>query len=85
MSTPVTTSSKRWDLSIEMLKAIAALLVMNSHMDAMYGEYSFLETGGAIGDALFFFAPVMPCFLVAEKRISSIGTSAVSSEYIHRC
>ena len=63
MSTPVTTSSKRWDLSIEMLKAIAALLVMNSHMDAMYGEYSYLGTGGAIGDALFFFCSGYGLFL----------------------
>ncbi len=35
MSNNLQQSSKRWDLSIEMLKAIAALLVMNSHMDAM--------------------------------------------------
>lgn len=35
MSNNLQQSSKRWDLSIEMLKAIAALLVMNSYMDAM--------------------------------------------------
>ena len=43
------------DYGIEALKAFAALIVMNSHMDLMYGDYSFLGTGGAIGDALFFF------------------------------
>lgn len=63
MSNNIATSSKRWDLSIEMLKAIAALLVMNSHMDAMYGEYSYLGTGGAIGDALFFFCSGYGLFL----------------------
>ena len=63
MSNNIATSSKRWDLSIEMLKAIAALLVMNSHMDAMYGEYSYLGTGGAIGDALFFFCSGYSIFL----------------------
>lgn len=63
MSETIITSSKRWDLSIEMLKAIAALLVMNSHMDAMYGEYSYLGTGGAIGDALFFFCSGYALFL----------------------
>jgi Predicted acyltransferases len=68
MLTPVTTSSKRWDLSIEMLKAIAAILVMNSHMDAMYGEYSYLGTGGAIGDALFFFCSGYALFLSKREE-----------------
>ena len=63
MSNNIATSSKRWDLSIEMLKAIAALLVLNSHMDAMYGQYSYLGTGGSIGDALFFFCSGYGIFL----------------------
>lgn len=63
MSINISNPSKRWDLSIEMLKAIAVLLVMNSHMDAMYGEYSYLGTGGAIGDALFFFCSGYGLFL----------------------
>lgn len=48
-------NEKKRDLSIEILKAIAAILVMNSHMGRMYTGYSALATGGAIGDALFFF------------------------------
>ena len=68
MSNNLQQSSKRWDLSIEMLKAIAALLVMNSHMDAMYGEYSFLGTGGAIGDALFFFCSGYALFLSSREE-----------------
>lgn len=63
MSAVLSQPSKRWDLSIEMLKAIAAILVMNSHMDAMYGEYSWMATGGAIGDALFFFCSGYTLFL----------------------
>lgn len=51
------------DLGIEILKAIAALLVMNSHMEAMYGNYGFLATGGSIGDALFFFCSGYTLFL----------------------
>ena len=43
------------DNGIEILKAFAALLVVNSHMEAMYADYGYLATGGAIGDALFFF------------------------------
>ena len=46
---------KNRDYSIDLLKFFAAILVVNSHMDIMYGEYSMLATGGAIGDALFFF------------------------------
>lgn len=46
---------KKKDLSIEVLKAFAAILVMNSHMGRMYASHSVLATGGAIGDALFFF------------------------------
>lgn len=38
------------------LKCFAALLIINSHSNALYPEgYSALATGGAIGNALFFF------------------------------
>ncbi len=43
------------DISIDILKFIAVLFVINSHMDVQYGDYSILATGGAFGDALFFF------------------------------
>lgn len=42
--------------SIDLLKAIAMLLVINSHMSGLYGDMAQLATGGAIGDAFFFFA-----------------------------
>ena len=44
------------DISIDIMKCLAVILVMNSHMDLLYGKFSALATGGAIGDVLFFFA-----------------------------
>lgn len=44
------------DSSIDVLKFIAVVLVLNSHMDAIYPDsLKVLATGGGIGDALFFF------------------------------
>ncbi len=43
------------DAGIEMLKFIAAIIIVNSHMGDLYVHYPQLATGGAIGDALFFF------------------------------
>lgn len=51
------------DLSIEFLKFIAVFLVANSHMGLLYGKFSYLATGGAIGDALFFFCSGFTLFL----------------------
>ena len=47
---------KQRDLSIDILKFIAVIAITNSHMELLYGKYSVLATGGAIGDVLFFFA-----------------------------
>lgn len=46
---------KERNISIDFLKFFAVLLITNSHMENLYGDYSFLATGGTIGDALFFF------------------------------
>lgn len=44
------------DFSIDILKFLAVLLITNSHFDILYPtDWAFLGTGGAIGDALFFF------------------------------
>lgn len=51
------------DFSVDVLKFLAALLITNSHMEILYGEYSFMATGGAIGDALFFFCSGYTLFL----------------------
>lgn len=47
---------KSHNISIDILKFFAALLITNSHMELLYGKYSMLATGGSIGDVLFFFA-----------------------------
>lgn len=54
---------KERNLSIELFKFIAVVLVINSHMELLYGKYSFLATGGAIGDCMFFFASGFTIFL----------------------
>ena len=34
------------DISIDILKCIAAIIITNSHMELLYGKYSVLATGG---------------------------------------
>lgn len=51
------------DISIDIMKFFAVLAITNSHMELLYGDYSFLATGGAIGDVLFFFASGYTLFL----------------------
>lgn len=46
---------KSKDFSIEIMKCLAAILITNSHMGALYASYPMLATGGGIGNALFFF------------------------------
>ncbi len=43
------------DPSINALKAIAAILITNSHMGPLYTRFDSLATGAAIGNSLFFF------------------------------
>ena len=54
---------KERNISIDLLKCFAALLITNSHMALLYGDYSFLATGGCIGDVLFFFCSGFTLFL----------------------
>lgn len=42
-------------LSVDILKALAVLLILNHRMHISYGDYAILATGGALGCALFFF------------------------------
>lgn len=37
---------KNRDVSIDIMKCLAVVLVMNSHMDLLYGKYAALATGG---------------------------------------
>lgn len=54
---------KERDISIDILKCIAAVMITNSHMELLYGKYAVLATGGAIGDVLFFFCSGYTLFL----------------------
>lgn len=51
------------NISVDILKCIAATIITNSHMDALYPNFKSLATGGAIGDALFFFCSGFTLFL----------------------
>lgn len=51
------------NISVDILKCIAAIIITNSHMDALYPNFKSLATGGAIGDALFSFVLVLHYFL----------------------
>lgn len=62
---------KNRDISIDILKCIAAILITNSHMELLYGRYSILATGGAIGDALFFFCSGFTLFLGRMDRFDN--------------
>lgn len=60
---------KERNISIDLLKCFAALLITNSHMSLLYGNYSFLATGGCIGDVLFFFCSGFTLFLKPMEGI----------------
>ena len=58
---------KERDTAIDFVKFVALFLVLNSHMAMSYvGGAKSLATGGAIGDALFFFASGFTLFLGRE-------------------
>ena len=55
------------DVGADFIKFAATLLVLNSHMGICYGDYSMFATGGAIGDALFFFVSGFTLFMSTRK------------------
>lgn len=54
---------KQRNIGIDILKCFAAIVITNSHMDILYPKFGALATGGAIGDALFFFCSGFTLFL----------------------
>lgn len=72
------------NISIDILKSFAVLAITNSHMDMLYVKYSGLATGGAIGDALFFFASGFT-ILLGGGKLSTISTNGESKEFIPQC
>ncbi len=59
-------SKKYRDISIDIIKFVAVLLIINSHADICYPKFKMLATGGAIGDALFLFLFGIYVVLVAS-------------------
>lgn len=62
------TIRKKRDVALDFMKVFATLLVINSHMKTLYGSYSALSAGGAIGDALFFFISGYTLFLGSKMN-----------------
>lgn len=62
---------KERNISIDILKCIAVFAITNSHMELLYGKYSILATGGAIGDVLFFFCSGFTLFLSKMGRFDN--------------
>lgn len=62
---------KRRDISIDLIKFIAVLIIINSHADMCYPKYSALATGGAIGDALFLFCSGFTLFWGSLRRFDN--------------
>ncbi len=59
------------NVSIDILKFLAVLLITNSHFDIMYAHFDRLATGGAFGDALFFFCSGFTLFLGRMGRFDN--------------
>ena len=68
---------KERNISIDILKCFAAILITNSHMGILYGNYSVLATGGAIGDSLFFFCSGFTLFLGWADLIIGINVESI--------
>lgn len=51
------------DYSIDVLKCLAAFIITWSHFEKPLGDYAMFATGGAFGDALFFFCSGYTLFL----------------------
>lgn len=66
---------------IDWLKALAVILVMNSHMNMCYPKFGFLASGGAIGDALFFFVSGFTLFLGRHMRFDNWYKRRISRIY----
>lgn len=59
------------DFSIDVIKFIAVLFIINSHADMCYPKFGALATGGAIGDAMFLFCSGYTLFWGSIKRFDN--------------
>jgi hypothetical protein len=62
----------------QFLRAIAIILILNSHLDRYY-PIPFIATGGAIGNSIFFFLSGFGTYLSQQKR-----TKHFTEWYAHR-
>lgn len=69
------------NLSMDILKYLAAIFIINSHMKLLYYPYEALAGGGAIGDTLFSFTPVLPSVWEGEV-ISSLYAPFSGSKFL---
>ena len=72
---------KQRDVSIDMMKFFAVLAITNSHMELLYGKYSALATGGAIGDVLFFFVSGFTILLGGVKTFDNYYKRRINRIY----
>lgn len=54
---------KERKIGIDILKFLAVFFILNSHMGSLYVKFPMLASGGAIGNALFFFCSGFTLFL----------------------
>ena len=70
--TPHHSQAKGKDLSLELLKFVAMILIINVHSYMMYPpKYEMFATGGTIGDALFMFCSGYTLFLGRIDRFDN--------------
>lgn len=72
---------KSRDFSIDVIKFIAVIFIINSHADICYARYSALATGGAIGDAMFLFCSGYTLFWGSIVRFDNWYKRRVSRIY----
>lgn len=76
------TTQKPRIIAIDIMKVFAVLLVINSHLDICYQPpFGMLATGGAFGDALFFFCSGFMLFRGADLRFDNFMKRRISRIY----
>lgn len=82
MNEPHITTARPRIVAIDILKVMAVFVVLNSHMELCYGEgWKFLATGGAFGDALFFFCSGFMLFRGQRLRFDNFMKRRISRIY----
>lgn len=69
------------DISIDIIKFAAVILIINSHADIMYPQWKILATGGAIGDCLFLFCSGFTLFMGGVKSFDNYCKRRISRIY----